>query len=168
VVDNNGVYFWWKVAAGTETTVTFTQSASTDGMCGLLEYSGLQSTPLDTANNSPATQSSASSSPSVSVTTTGTAGSLIVALAGLHSGNSATGASWSNGFTNIASIQNGTSGSLSNCVAFVGELQTASPGTVSTAATWTTNMTDRQELVIAFKLLAAAAQIPTLVMARSV
>lgn len=166
VVDGNACYMWYKVAAGTETTVTFTQSASSDGECGMLEYSGATASPFDVQNSSTA-GGAATSTTAVSVTATGTAGDLFVALAGLHQSTNAvlTNPSWTNSFTNIVNLPNGSNTTSTYSVAFVGEFQNTAAATVSTACSWTTSIADRQEILMAFKLAAAAAaQIPELVM----
>jgi hypothetical protein len=40
IVNNNAVYFFYKTAAGTETTVTFTSGPASALVVGVLEYSG--------------------------------------------------------------------------------------------------------------------------------
>jgi hypothetical protein len=174
VVDNNACYCWYKVAAGTETSVSFVQSASTQGQAWLIEYSGVTATPFDVQATSTVTATSGSVTTSASVTTTGTSGALLLAVAALANTVVASlpaSPTWSNGFTNFLAFGDGAAvagGTTSNMYAFTADLTTASAGVVSTSCSWTNAMMNRQELLIAFKLAAsAAAEIPILVMARS-
>lgn len=156
VIDGNGVYFWHKVAAGTETSFTFTMAVSAKHNVGVLEYTGLApSTPFDVSNTSTIAGSPGNTTGPVSVTTTDTDGSLVLALAGLHSIFSFVPSNpvWTNGFTNI---DHQTTGAFSgtDCVSFLAELATGSNGVVTTGCSWTgTNSAgDRQQLVMAFDL----------------
>lgn len=170
VVDGNGVYIWYKVSAGTETSFTFTPSVSDTITAGVLEYSGVTGTPFDVQSSSSIASGSGTSTTAVSVTATGTSGDLFVAVAGLHSlASTPTSPTWTNGFINQQSNNAGTPNTTTFVASFVADFQNTAAATVSTTCSWTGTMNDRQELLIAFKLAAggAAAQIPTLVMARS-
>jgi hypothetical protein len=170
VNDGNGVFMWWKIAAGTETTITFSIPVSTSPVgVGVLEYSGNAASPADADNSSSVVGSPGTTTTSVSVTGTGTSGDLFVAVAGLHSNGSPTTPSWSNSFVNQLTVPAGTAGAGNYCQMFVGDFQNTSAAAASTACSWSGGISDRQELLIALKLAAAAAAapIPTLVMARS-
>jgi hypothetical protein len=154
VVDGNGVYFWYKVAAGTESSFTFTPAVSAKHNVGVLEYTGLApSSPFDVSNTSTIASSPGNTTGPVSVTTTDVDGSLILALAGLHSIFSFTPSSpvWTNSFVNIDHQTNGAF-SGTDCVSFLGELITGSNALVTTGCSWTgaSSAGDRQQLVIAF------------------
>lgn len=162
VVDNNGVYFWYKaVAAGTETSVSFPFGASTSpGTVGLMEYSGLAATPFDVQNSSTIASTAGTTTTAVSVTGTGTSGDLVIAIAGLHATTATfpTSPVWTNSFVNRQGPVNaGAVNSGTACCSFVGDFQSSAAGAVSTACSWTNSINDRQELVIAFKLAAGAA-----------
>lgn len=171
VVDNNAVYLFYKASNGTESSVTFTQGGSTDGACGLIEYSGVTASPFDTQVASGASTTNGTSIAAVSVTNTGADGDIHVAVAGLgETGAASAPASpvWTNSFTNIQTVTSGTPNTASFSMAFVAEFQNTAAATVSTGVSWTNQIACRQLLLISFKLAAgAAAQIPTLVMARS-
>jgi hypothetical protein len=156
IVDNNAVYMWWKVAAGTETTFTFTPGASTSPVAvGVMEISGLAASPFDIQNS--ASTGSGTSTPSVGVTTTGASGDFLVALAGMHHGavgSAPSAPSWTNGFTNIDSVDTGTV-ATTDCAAFIGTLSQGTAGAISTVCSWTGGVNDSQALIIAFKLAAA-------------
>jgi hypothetical protein len=163
VIDGNGAYFWYKTATGAETTFTFTPGASATIIAGVLEYSGAPT--FDVQGTSTIAGTAGTTTTAVSVTTTGASGDLILAAALLHAGGGfAASPAWTNSFVNFQTVSN--TGSPLQETAFIAELQTASSGTVSTSCSWTTSQSDRQELVIAFKLAATATQIPLLVMAR--
>lgn len=161
VVDNNAVYAWYKVAAGTETSVVVTLGASTEIVHTACEYSGLTASPFDVSNTSTIPNTDGSSTTSVSVTTTAD-GDLVIALAGLAdfsgSGANPTSPSWTNSFTNqITSVSTGAIGV--RCNSFYSELIAGAAGAVSTSCSWTNSAFKRQQLVLAFKA-AATTSIP--------
>lgn len=156
VVDNDAAYIWYKIAAGTESTVTFSAgSATSPYVCGVLEYSGLAATPFDVSNFS-ANQATNTTAASGSVTTTGTSGDLVFALACTHSINNMSAPSWTNGFTNQQTANSGTTTNL-QMHAVCADLNQAVAGAISTTASWTGTGNDVQGLIIAFKIGAAAA-----------
>ena len=168
VVDGNGAYLWWKVAAGTETTVTMTPGSSTAPITiTAMEYSGVSGTPTDVQSTSTASGVQAAVTTSVSVTGTGTSGDLFVAAACLHAyATKPATPAWTNSFVNRVTTAGTTSGGT-DVITFVGDFQNAAAAAASTVCSWTNNAPDRQELLIAFKLAAGgAASIPALVMAR--
>lgn len=154
IVDFNAAYMWYKVAAGTETTITFSAGGSTSPITvGVLEYSGV-GTPRDVQNSASVTQTNGTSTPSVSATGTSSTGDLWVCVAGLHAGTAPSSPSWTNGFVNQQSVNAGTSGSTTNVGTFVAEFQNTSAATVSTVASWTGSLQERQALLMAFPLSA--------------
>lgn len=171
VVDGNGAYTYWKIAAGTETTTTFTGSSSGTICGGLFEYSGVaafdvQPTPTTVSGTA------ANSTTSLSGTGAGASGDLWVAFALLHdnSGSTApTGASWSGGFTNRQSVTAGVTNTIAYCYSYAADFQNTGTGTVTTQCTWTGGtMKDRQELLMGFTLSGGViTPIPLLVMART-
>lgn len=174
VVDNDAVYFWWKIAAsGDSAGVTFTQSGSTPGTAGLVEYSGvLSASPAETAGASATTNTAASGGSSIGAISqagTGTSGDLFVALANAHNWSSTTpptAPTWTNSFVNFASVSSISGTTTGNAsISFVADFQNTAAATPSTACSWsTTTVSNRSGLVIAFKLTtgAAPAAIPML------
>lgn len=154
VIDGNGAYVFYKISAGTESTITATPSGSADIVLTACEYSGNTATPFDVSNTSTIASSSGTVTTSTSVTTTANA-DLIIAVAALHSlpGAVPSGVSWTNSFTNVLSDYSGaTSASTRQCFTWFAELMPAgAAGSYSTSASWSGPATDRQELVIAFK-----------------
>lgn len=152
VVDGNGTYVWYRVSDGTESTITCTPSVSDTICITACEYSGAAAAPFDTSNSSTIGGSSGATTTAVSVTTTAS-GDLIVAAACLHTYSTATaptGPSWTNSFVNqLTAASGGTT--VSDVTTFYAELIAGAGGSYSTAASWTNNAGDRQELVIAFK-----------------
>jgi hypothetical protein len=157
VVDGNGAYMWYKSAAGTETTITFSAGSSVDPITvGVLEYSGI-STPRDVQNSASVTATNGTSTPSVSATGTNSIGDLWVCIGAIHGGSAGTSPTWTNSFVNQQTVQAGTSGSAGFCQTFVGEFQNTSAATVSTVVSWSTgSLLDRQALLMAFPIAAAA------------
>lgn len=154
VVDGNACYFYFKIADGTEASVTFAGlPASSPCTCGLLEYNGVQSPPLDQQNSSTIPSTVGTTTTAVSVTTTDPDGAIVVALAALHANGTvaSTNPIWTNGFTNIQSVSDTTGSNTVSVSSFVAELITAAAGTVSTSCSWTNARSGRQELLIAFK-----------------
>jgi hypothetical protein len=161
VIDGNGAYIFWKISAGSESTVTITPGASANTATTVAEYSGNAASPLDDSNSSTIAGSAGNTTTSVSVTTT-QAGDLIVAAALLHSAISAnpTSPTWTNSFVNQITASSGAT--TPTCDSLVAELIAGAGGSYSTSASWTNNANDRQELVIAFKAAAASASLPPL------
>ena len=152
VVDGNGTYAWYKIATGTETTMTFTPSVSDTIAVTACEYSGV--TGLDLFSSSTTSALMAASTTAQPITTT-VAGDLIVVFALIHGtlgGTVAapTGPSWSNGFTEVlTSATGGTSDA--DVFTFVGEQVVGAAGSYSSVCSWTNNRADRQHFIIAFK-----------------
>jgi hypothetical protein len=148
VVDNNAAYMWYKVAAGTESTVTFGAGASASPITvGVLEYSGLQATPFDVQNFS----GNQVGGTSATITLTTAATDLVVAVAGTHSASDISAPSWTGGFTNQVLANTGTASSV-QVHAIVADLQQTAAGAVSTTASWTGAGNDVQALIMGFKL----------------
>jgi hypothetical protein len=159
VVDGNGAYIFYKISAGTESTVTITPGASANTAMTVAEYSGNAASPFDTSNTSTIAGSSGNTTTSVSVTTA-QSGDLIIAAALIHSaiGANPTSPTWTNSFVNQISASSGAT--VPTCDSFVAELIAGAAGAYSTAASWTNNANDRQELVIAFTAATTAAFAP--------
>lgn len=155
IVDNNAVYFWYKVANGTETTITFTaQTTGWSQNCGVIEYSGI-GTPRDVQNQAGASGVMGTTTSSVSATGTSASGDLWLAMVGNAEGNTPSGFTWSN--TNFTTIQTNTFGTVNTnqyLYTWIGEYQNTSAATVATSASWSGTMPDRQELLIAFPITA--------------
>jgi hypothetical protein len=157
VIDGNGAYLWWKVADGTESTITVTPGSAAHTAMTACEYSGVAASPFDVQNSSLVASSNGTSTVAAAITTT-QAGDLIVAAALLH--GVVTGApsagSWSGGLTNHLSPSSGSS-ATGHAHTFYGDLLTAgAAGTFSTVCTWTTGAFDRQHIIAAFKEAPAA------------
>lgn len=161
VVDGNGTYTWYRISNGTESTITCTPSVSDTICITAAEYSGVAASPFDTSNSSTISGSGGATTTAVSVTTAA-AGDLIVAAACLHSYSTATaptGPSWTNSFVNqLTAASGGTT--VNDVTTFYAELIAGAAGSYSTAASWTNNTGDRQELVIAFLAAATSAAVP--------
>lgn len=158
IIDGNGAYTWYKIAAtGSETTVTGTPSVSDDIVLTCCEYSGVSA--FDTSNSSTIASSAGTVTTAAAVTATAAA-DLIVAFALIHGfagGGNPTGPSWSNSFANVLAGDTGTTNPLGQrCSTFVGELlPTGAAGSYSTVASWTNTASDRQHIILAFKAAAA-------------
>jgi hypothetical protein len=174
VVDNDAVYFWWKIAvSGDSAGVTLTQNTASAGVAGLVEYSGVSATPAETSSGTPtynATGTQAAAVGPLSVPGTGTSGDLFIALGNAlaYASTAPTSPAWTNSFVNFASQSSGTT-NPTQTTTFVAEFQNTAAATPSTTVTWTNNAGDRSGIMIAFKLAAGAAAnpIPYLVMART-
>jgi hypothetical protein len=157
VIDGNGTYTWYKNAAGTESTITATPSASDHITLTVCEYSGVSASPFDAQNSSTAVSSAAFVTVAATATTT-TAGDLIVAYALLHSqAGQPVSPSWSNSFSQVLA-GNSPSGTSASTTTFVGELIAGAAGGYSTVCTWTSaTASDRQHIILAFKAAAGSA-----------
>jgi hypothetical protein len=174
VIDNNAVYFWWKIAvSGDSAGVTFTQAGASAGTAGLVEYSGVVSaSPAETPGASAtynATGVSATTIGTLSQAGTGTSGDLFVAMVNSHGWSTASAPAspvWTNSFVNFV-VQTSASSNPTQNTSFVADFQNTAAATASTTCSWTNAAGERSAIIIAFKLAAgaAAAQIPLLVMA---
>lgn len=160
VVDNNAAYSWYKVAAGTESTITITPAASAATALTVCEYTGTAASPFDVSNSSTIAGSSGTTTTAAAVSTTA-AGDLIVAAAALGDLRSGTptGLTWSNSFVN--QLNSGATGALAtDVITFLAELVVGAAGSYSTAASWTNATLQRQHLILAFKAAAVSAGAP--------
>jgi len=158
VVDDNAGYMFYKVAAGTESTVSLT-FGSTAAILTAASYTGTAAVPFDASNTSSIVQVHGTTTTSTSVTTTA-AGDLIVAVATLYDFQTPVGAptspSWTNSFVNtLDSDVNPNTGLHGHT--FYGELIAGAAGAYSTSCSWTTQMEERQQLIAAFKAAAVSA-----------
>lgn len=156
-INGNGCYVWYKVAAGTETTITFvTGTVAKPIACGIIEYSGLATaSPLDTSVKAYAT-SAALVGPALSGTLTQT--DLIVAFSNLKglSADVPISGTWTASITNFATAWTGAQ-TAADCYTFVGDLLgTAPAGTFATQNSYTTPSSptgaDRESNYVAFKI----------------
>jgi hypothetical protein len=158
VVDANAGYLWWKVAAGTESSLSIGIGAtSSPTVFGLMEYSGVSATPTDVQNTwAGPTFTPASSTTAASVAATGADGDLFVAVACLGGPGTAfpSAPAWTNSFVNRQTVNGGTVNTSTAQTGFSADFQNTAAATVSTAASWTGTAAQRQELIIAFKLAA--------------
>lgn len=161
IIDGNGTYTWYKIAAGTESTITGTPSVSDHITLTVCEYSGVTASPFDVSNSSTISGSSGLVTTSAALTTTA-AGDLIVGFALIHSysGGQPVSPSWSNSFVQVLAGNSGGTTSAATTT-FVGELIAGAGGSYSTVCTWTTiTASDRQHIVLAFTAAAGAAPSP--------
>lgn len=164
VVDANAGYIWFAIAAGTESSLSIgIGAASSPTVFGLMEYSGVSATPTDVQSFwAGPTFTPASSTTATSVTGTGTIGDLFIAVACLGGPGTAfpSAPAWTNSFVNRQTVNGGTVNTSVAQTGFSADFQNTAPATVSTAASWTGTAAQRQELLIGFKLAAAAGPPP--------
>lgn len=165
VVDDNAGYLYWKVAAGTETSVAVTQAGTNSATLTAFEISGLLASPADVQNTAAAPLAAGTSTSVASITTTGVNGDYVLAVAALcrdtsTAGAAPTGFTWTNGYTGFLVTQSvGNGAPADDEVTAFAELQQAAPGATSTVASWTNAWQARQHLIIGFKLAAGAAPV---------
>lgn len=151
VVDGNGAYAWYKVAAGTESTITITPGSAANTCMTVAEYSGVTASPFDAQNSSTIAGTAGTTTTTASVTTTAAA-DLVVAFALVHAfATDPATPSWSNSFVNQLSPT--SAGAGNRVLTFMGELLPAgAAGSYSSVCTWTNNADDRQHIILAFKV----------------
>jgi hypothetical protein len=161
VVDDNAAYLYYKIAAGTESTISVTVP-STNGIITACEYSGATATPFDVQNSSTIAASPGSTTTSVSTTTTA-ANDLVFAAACLYDFNAAfqpapTSPVWTNSFANVIT-QDVNPNAARHGSTFVAELSAGAAGAYATACSWSSSLPEaRHQLQIAFKAAAVAPQ----------
>lgn len=153
ILDGNEAECFYKIAGASEsTTVSFTHAAANVIICGL-RYSAdhVYNIGLITSNSGTAA-ADATTSPAASITV-GTTGDLVIAAALNHNvaAGNASSPSWSSGFTNRFTDNQvaGSAGSTNVCD-FVGDNQNATAGSLSPSVSWTTNVFERQFIVLSF------------------
>lgn len=160
IVDGNGAYLWYKIAAGTESTVTITPGSSAHTVLSICEYSGNAASPFDAQNSSLITSAFGSSTNSAAVSSSA-AGDLVFVSALIHSinGTALTGPAWSNSFTQQLAANTGGVTS-SDCYTYIGDQVVGAAGSYSSVCTWTATAADRQHLIMAFKAATVSAPDP--------
>jgi hypothetical protein len=158
IIDGNGAYSWWKVAGSSEpSSVVFTPSVSDWITAGVLEYSGLTGTPLDTSGNAMISGTPSTSTTTVTLTSAADH-ELGIALALLHASTPAaepTAPTWTGGYATVQA--QGVAGGPSKVYSLVGDnLDLGAAGSTSVAASWTGSWPDAQALVILFTAIAGA------------
>lgn len=161
-VNGNGCYVWYKVSAGSETSITFvTGTVSKPIVCGFIEYGGCATTSVvDTSTHAYAVGQSTTLS-TLSATTT--VEDLLVAFGNIKglSNGLPTSPVWTNSITNFATKD---SGGLTgaDCYSMIGDLLTVAAGAQSVTGSWSAGVStgnDRETNLVAFKI--ASGQIPT-------
>lgn len=153
-VSTAGLYLWWKIAAGGETTFTVTPSVSDTVAMVALEYSGIAASPVDVTADDSAVGSTVGPVTAGATATTAQAVELVIAVTGPHSfADSAapTSPTWTNSYTTRGSTASAHATNAINVAVFVGELVTSSAGAQSTSTSWTNSANDWGALIVAFK-----------------
>jgi hypothetical protein len=158
IIDGNGAYSWWKVAGGSEpSSVVFTPSVSDWITAGVLEYSGLTGTPLDTSGSAMISGTPSTSTTTITLTSAADH-ELGIALALLHASSPTaepTAPTWSGGYSTAQT--HGVAGGPSKVYSLIGDnLDLGAAGSSSVAASWTGAWPDAQALVLLFTAVAGA------------
>jgi len=153
-VSTAGLYLWWKIAAGGETTFTTSPSVSDTVAIAALEYSGIASSPVDVSASDASVGATAGPVTAGATASTAQATELVIALTGPHSfpdtGIPAS-PTWTNGYTTRASTGSSHATNSINVALFVGELVVSSVGVQSTSSSWTNGANDWGALIVTFK-----------------
>lgn len=161
IVANSAVYTYYKIATGTETTITLAPSGSAKISVTACEYAGLLNPSFDDSNSSMINNSLGTVTTAATVNTTA-AGDLILGFALLHGTGggsiaSPTSPSWTNSHVNQLSTSTGGTTDADTTI-FLGELLAAgAAGAYSTVASWTNQRGDREHVILAFKAAAGSA-----------
>lgn len=144
----------YKVAAGGETTITWTSANSEEHNMWVGEYSGLTSSPLDVYQDANSGTSNTATQSSGTTGTTAQADELAVAIFTVDSASIGGTPSYNNGFTQIQQLSDVNSG---NSVLWVATKVLSATGTVECTLTITGGSTDQMAGQVAtFKAAAAA------------
>lgn len=135
------VAVYWKIADGTETTITATGTAATIMKLHIYEYTGNDSSPLDVSATATSNVTSVNSLLSGSVTTSVTDG--LIFIAGGVAGNS-TAHAYDSSF-NLRQVD------AAAIRLFDGDLITTATGTYSTTGTWSGTAARAASVIVAFK-----------------
>ena len=159
-VGSNAAYLWWKIAAGTETSLIYTNSSASVSAWNVGEYSGLTGSPYDNSNGSVST-TGATTMTTGPITPTAGARLVIASISGARGGAVFTQSTWLNSFTEQADAN--TSGAVqdTNGQAFADLAATYDGSTaVSSGSTYSQTVTARTGIIIAFKVSSGAKSAP--------
>lgn len=152
---NLGHYVWWKVAAGGETSTTYTIGSASTSVWATIEVSGLDTAPYDISAGQ-FTASGASSYTTPTITPSAGDRFLVASMGGSTSAANFTGLSaWLNGFIEIVDTTN-TKASGTRDIIGAATLSVTADGATgySSGASYSPNATARVGIIIAFKVAA--------------
>jgi len=155
-----GHYLFWKVAAGGETSAQYTLSASATSSWITAEISGLDASPYDVSNGQLAGSGEAYTTPAV----TPTSGDryLIASMGGSNATLTLTLSTWLNSFIERHDIGNTLGSGTRDTVGYADLAVTANGATAySSGATYNDAGGNRTGLIIAFKVAAGGAAVPS-------
>lgn len=151
-VNAQGAYLWWSIAAGGEQNFTTSPSVSDTVSLVVLEYTGMQASPLDVTSS--ATGTVFGTGPASPGTTAVTAQSieLAVAAVGIHSfSGPPSSPTWSDGFAQRAAGPATTLTATQDVIVFVADLTTSASGAQTTSVSWTGNANHWGAMLATFK-----------------
>lgn len=156
----HGMYLWWKVAAGGETSASYTLNSAEFSVWHTLEISGLTASPYDiSAGQFQQTLTSSYTTPAI----TPTSGDryLIAAQGGSRPADGITLSTWLNSFTERGDVSN-TTGTGTRDVAGWADFSVTANGSTSysSGVTYSQTVDAKTGLIIAFKVAAAGAAPP--------
>ena len=151
---NQYLYLWYKVADGTETSVTVTAPTATCFAIAFAEYCGIGPViPVDVSAS--ATRGTAGHTQTTgTTTTTATPTELVVCVVGPHSYIAAsppTSPSWSGGVTQRQLAATTYSTASMNSAIILGDVVTTSTGTQGSTCTWTNDTSHAGGIVVTFR-----------------
>jgi len=147
-----GHYFWWKVAAGGETSRSYTIGSGSPSCWATAEYSGLELSPYDISNGT-LLGSSGLTMTTPSITPSAGERLVISSIGGTLSTGSLTLATWLNSFAERQDIGT-TLGSGTRDVVGLADLAATYNGStgVSSGATYSGTAQSRTGIIISFKV----------------
>lgn len=160
-VDYNAHYIWWKIAAGGETSQSYTLGSAEKSAWWTAEISGLTASPYDVSTGTFHDGGGAQTlTTEVTLSITPTTGSryVVASIGGLTTGTTrVTLASWLNSFTEQQ--DSGTAGTSEVEVCGLADQAVTGNGatTFSSGATFSRGMSGTTGIIIAFKVSAASA-----------
>lgn len=160
-----GHYLWWKVAAGGETSTTYTIGSASPSCWITMEISGLTGSPYDISNGQ-FTQTSATNYTTPAITPTSGDRFLVGSIGGSLNANFSAGqGSWLNSFTEVPNgdiVTTLGSGTRDSAAASSFAVTANGSTAYSTGSTWDGGSTpqSRTGIIVAFKVAGAAAAIP--------
>lgn len=152
-----GHYLWWKVAAGGETSATYTIGSASPSCWITAEYSGMEAVPYDISAGQLA-QSTSTTYTTPAITPTAGDRLLIATIGGSYNAGSISLSAWLNSFAERQDIGT-TLGSGTRDVAGLADLAVTANGSTaySSGATYAPQAQARTGIIAAFKVAGAAA-----------
>lgn len=149
-----GLYLWYKIAAGGETTFSTNPSVSDTVAMAALEYTGIAASPVDVTASDSSIGSTVGPVTAGATAATAQASELVIAVTGPHSFSDSVvpnSPTYTNSYVNRVDTATTHATNAVNAGLFVAEKVVSATGAQSTSVSWTNSANDWGALIATFK-----------------